>query len=649
MQNYILSYFFGFLVITIFYFVGQLLRGNTLKLSLFNKLIVGSIFFTTIYALIISGFTSYLIIIPVLVIYNIIINRKSYNLRIKDLYYNLRGIPLRKELFSITLPLYSISFLIFTGRYMPEIDGYLYAHPDFSFYAAISEILNQTGIESRLFDPALNGTKHFVFYHYFELWLNAAISRFTGFTSLFTIIFILIPVLVTVLLVGVFEYLKTFYDYFINKFWLTILLSVSTVFLFPYTITLRWLLNFGNKFDPWNPSIAMNTSIKWSIVATGLLYLVAEYKTNKLKNIPIILAFLAVIYPTTMIAIFPSLLLWSLYLILNKNYKLVRDNISVCLIIVAGMMYVNLFGSLPKTGNVSTLDYVISFFTEDTSKLILFIKEPLLRSLYILFAFSPFLILLFFVFKRKGILEILKKYKDLIIILSILYITSVFGVVLLEFTYDGDQIHRNIFYPLYILMTLFFFLKLFSASSKIKKISISLLIITILLNVFGVINYHEKFEKPVITNKDKIIDALNKENSNTVFISSEEALYNKRRKHPYFVFPGYNLRFYVKNYFPKTLSLDKIKIETLSDKQYLEEAVKTTEFYDEVVNQGKSYKDIIDKNDNIDVLIIDNRSKEFNDFKMTYNLEEIGQIDEFVYFKLSDNEIIYPTKKDDRY
>jgi hypothetical protein len=637
MEQYLLAFIFGLLSTFILYVVGHILQGQKSLSNSFTKLVIGVLVVTTGYALVVSTFSSYLLIIPLLFVYSFIKERASYHLSWQtQLRKSLAGIPFKKEVLSIILPFYILAFIIFTALYIPDLDGYLHVHPDFSFYAAISEILNKTGIESKLMTPAINGIKHFQFYHYFELWLNAGLTKVFGFTSLYTLVFILIPLLVTVLFTGIFEYLREFHPYFKTKYWLSLALSITVVFLFPYTISFRWLLSFGNDFNLWNPSIAMTTSIKWTVVASGLLYLISDFKRNGIKNLPLILGFIAVIYPPTMITIVPSLFIWMFYALYNKEFGAAKNSFFICGIIIAGMLYVVFNGVLPETSNAGpgTLDLVISYFTEDYTRIFLLIKEPILRTGYMLLAFSPLLILLWFHYKKRGMLTFIKEKKDLIVFLCIAYFISVVGIVLLSFSKDGDQIHSNIFYPFYILLVFLCFVKLFFANSLLRNLAISLFLVTLSISVYGSIDYSNSIENPDLENKEAIIQALAVSKGKVVFLSSEETLKNKRRKHPNFIIPGYNLRFYVEDYFPHALSLDRIKIESIGDQFYLSQGIRSAQYYSEIIEHDLTYKEVIERHDEIKFLIIDKKAPEYLNAEKDYGAVKIGSIDGLVYFEL---------------
>jgi hypothetical protein len=619
--------------------VGHVLQGQKSSSNTFTKLVVGILMTTTGYALVVSSFSSYLLIIPLLLGYSWIKEGASFKLSSWPLRFwnRLISIPFRTEVLAVILPLYILAYIIFTGQYIPDLNKYLHVHPDFSFYAAISEILNATGIESRLIAPAINGVKHFTFYHYFELWLNAGLTKVFGFTSLYTLIFVLIPLLVTVLLTGVFEYLREFYVDFKTKYWIPLALSVTVVFLFPYTISLRWVLSLGADFNPWNPSIAMVTSIKWTIVGSGLLYLISDFKRNGIKNLPLVLGFIAVVYPTTMITIVPSLLIWMLYALYKKESEAVRDSLLISGLIVAGMFYVGFYGSLPETESTGpgTLDLVSSYFTDDPARIFLLVKEPILRSGYILLAFTPLLILLWFHYRKSGLIRIIKKNEGLIVFLFIAYLTSIVGIVLLNFSYDGDQLHSNLFYPLYILLVFFAFIQLFFTNSLLKNVAIGLFLVTLSLNVYGVIDYSNSIEDPDIENGEAIIQALAGSKGKVIFLASEEVFHNTRSKNINFIIPGHNLRFYVRDYFPQCISLDRIKLESINDRFNLDQTIQSAQYYNQIIKQGLSYKEVIELHSDIEFLIIDKRAPELTDFEVKFDAKNLGVIGNYVYCQLN--------------
>jgi hypothetical protein len=439
---------------------------------------------------------------------------------------------------------------------------------------------------------------------------------------------------VTVLFTGIFEYLREFHPYFKTKYWLSLALSITVVFLFPYTISLRWLLSLGTDFNPWNPSIAMTTSIKWTVVASGLLYLISDFKRNGIKNLPLILGFIAVIYPPTMITIVPSLFIWMFYALYNKEFGAAKDSSFICGIIIAGMLYVVFNGALPETANAGpgTLDSVISYFTEDYTRIFLLIKEPILRTGYILLAFSPFLILLWFHYKKRGVFAFIKEKQGLIVFLCIAYLISSVGIVLLNFSYDGDQIHRNIFYPLYVLLVFLCFVKLFMSNVLLRNLAIGLFLVTLSLNIYGLFDYAKLIEKLEIKNREAIIEALKGSRGKIVWVGSEEAFYNTRRKNIDFIIPGHNLRFYIEDYFPQCLSLDRIKLESINDQFNLGQTIQSSQYYNEIIEQGLTYKEVIDRHDEIQFLIIDKKAPEYLNVEKDYKAFKLGVINEFAFY-----------------
>jgi len=234
-------------------------------------------------------------------------------------------------------------------------------------------------------------------------------------------------------------------------------------------------------------------------------------------------------------------------------------------------------------------------------------------------------------------LTFIKEKQGLIVFLCIAYLISSVGIVLLNFSYDGDQIHRNIFYPLYILLVFFIFVNLFMSNVVLRNLAISLFLVTLSLSIYGSIDYFKSLEYPDIENKEAIIQALALSKGKVVFLSSEETLKNKRRKHPNFIIPGYNLRFYVEDYFPHALSLDRIKIESIGDQFYLSQGIRSAQYYNEIIEQGLTYKEVIERYDEIKFLIIDKKASEYLNAEKDYGAFKIGSIDDFVYYKIKRN------------
>jgi hypothetical protein len=634
MNNIIALFIVGLIIVNFIFFLGKALNVFTKTESDFKNIVFVIVGITSIFALIKSSFNSYLLILFLFFIYFFIKNKF------------FTKAPLHKEIKTeqnkiknwILLCAYFVaSFVILNLQLIFENGAYSSLRQDFSFYAAISEILSTSGIETYIIDNGTAAKEGYKFYHYFELWTNGLFSIIWKYSHLQTLMFITIPVYSSIMLLGVFELMNTFKNGTImnHKLWLKIL-PISILFLYPFTITFRWVLSFGNSFEPWNPSIAFYIYLKWIIVIGGFIFLLLDYKKNQHKNTILILACIGVVYPTTMLTIIPSLMLWALFY-RNKMTKSNWIDLGVAVIIIGAVMWkVNLLNkAIPiQSGftNPSMGSIIKEYFLSDLSNLLSFIIEPLLRTIYILIAFLPLIILLWA--QKKVLLQKYAKHAQLVVLFVVMYLLSIFGIVILDFSYDGDQLHRNIFSPLYVIITLFGFLYVFNHATKyIVKIGVGIFIFTIMLNIIGMTHMLKSQEIPNQQGLENIIKTMKNNYGETVFIAGEDYFKNTRRKNINFIVPAHNLRFYLNNYNPHCLSIDKIKLEDESDFFNLGNMQTSSRYFKEIIINKETYVDVFKNNNKIGYLIIEQQAEEFINAEEVFDVKMLGFIENFFFYK----------------
>ncbi|MGK0447502.1 MAG: hypothetical protein ACJA2M_001277 [Polaribacter sp.] len=624
----------GLLTISVLTLLAFIFNKLTKEQSIFKSISIVILALTTAYALILSSFTSYLLIIFIFLVYAIFRNIIFKNKKSSD--FGCHKINVLKE-GALILFYFLVSFFLLNIQSIIQDTLYINLHSDFSFYAGVSEILSRTGIENTTIDIALDGQKSFAFYHYFELWFNGLLSDLFSITHLKSLMYLTLPVLSTVMLRGLFELQQNyFYKYPVFKTNWKYLLPLSIFFLLPFTITFRWLLSLGSDFNPWNPSIVLTMSIKWIIVLGSLIYIYVDYKKNKLNNIVLIAGFMCVVYPTTMIATLPSLIIWILLFRKRLPKIAIWDMLIITSTIFVVMWYLNSFNNnLNFPSNIeipSTLSMIQDYYLQDKSNLLLFIKEPVLRTIYILIGFTPLLVLIYF--KRHSLKKIFFNHYTLVSLFAVIYLVSIFGVVLLDFSVNGDQIHTNIFYPLYILIFyvgLIYLLK--DKNTKISASALILLVVAIGLNIYGLSSKIALTEKVETKNYNTIIDNLKNFDGESVYIVDVDYFKLATNKNFYFEMPGPNLRFDVSNHFPTLLSLDRLKINSLTDKFFGGSIYISAKYLDQVVNKDLTYQEVFNNNDKLKLIIIQNSSPEIENAEGEFSADYIGEIDGFSYYK----------------
>jgi len=196
------------LVLFIVYFTGSLINKfilnnkSVLKTNLsivFSRLIVGLFFYVFIFSLIkAEGETSNILIIPILLSIFYLIKKYKYA------EYNTINI-INKNLFFIFIG--SVIFILLHSYLFLKNEKFPFVLPyyDLVIYSDISNCLSIFGIENRALwaNVFFQETNKIIYYHFFELWVNAVIIFFFKTLALPTYLFITIPCFYTILFIGI--------------------------------------------------------------------------------------------------------------------------------------------------------------------------------------------------------------------------------------------------------------------------------------------------------------------------------------------------------------------------------------------------------------------------------------------------------------
>lgn len=629
MSDVLNIFLIGLTSLILLFLLAQCLKRVYRELDDFKSIVLVILSITSIYAGIKSELHSYLI--AVFLLFTYILIKKAIRKPV-----NLPKAVFSQSAWTESLVLfvfyYCFSFFVFNIRVFFESSSYSNLHPDFSFYAGVSELLSTRGTESILIDAVIDGQKSFVFYHYFELWFNGMISSFSGVTHLNSLMFITLPLFSSVMLKGVNQLLKDSSIVSSSRKITYYFIPVTILFLFPYTSTFRWVMSLGSKFEPWNNTMLSLNPIKYIIVVSGLIYLFLDYKANKLKNTVIILMFLTLAYPTTLFAVLPSVFLW--LLLYGRQFK--RETVFDYLIslLIIFVVFLRVSDNIPskQINSTSTLTLIKQFYFLNPKRFLLFITEPVLRTIYITIAFLPLIMLLWF--ERSRLKNLFANNKVIISFFGIAYAVSAIGIVFLDFSFDGDQLHTNLFYPLYIL--LFFFGLAFLLYSRIRKLGLAALVLlcfTVLLNATGVFYKEKNNESLACENLSSIISTLSTSGGGQVFLADTNYFKKQRHKNIYLGIPAANLRKIVSNYYPQCLSLDRIKLSNLSDTFNFEKTIKSAHFYEDIVSKRLTYKEVFSQSRDLNVLIIQKTAPEFNDAETVFEVTKLGEIGQFAFYR----------------
>jgi hypothetical protein len=170
-------------------------------------------------------------------------------------------------------------------------------------------------------------------------------------------------------------------------------------------------------------------------------------------------------------------------------------------------------------------------------------------------------------------------------------------------------------------------------NTKISASALILLVVAIGLNIYGLSSKIALTEKVETKNYNTIIDNLKNFDGESVYIVDVDYFKLATNKNFYFEMPGPNLRFDVSNHFPTLLSLDRLKINSLTDKFFGGSIYISAKYLDQVVNKDLTYQEVFNNNDKLKLIIIQNSSPEIENAEGEFSADYIGEIDGFSYYK----------------
>ena len=230
----IVALFFIYLFLIAFaYLIGGIINpkgalGNN-SIKSFEHIFIGSLSIILCFALLKSGFTSFVIVcIPSTLLYFYF---KGHLKNISSIRLKLPPVNKRQTVTTVSLAL--ISFF-YWSRYSIDYStmSIIQGHYDFSFYSEIARGLMKEGIESTdvrftpLYHPS--GT---ILYHYFDLWLTALLSILSNISTFRILMVVVYPFFYFLTLLGI--------SSFIEKYSENILSLILLPFLLTFTLTLN--------------------------------------------------------------------------------------------------------------------------------------------------------------------------------------------------------------------------------------------------------------------------------------------------------------------------------------------------------------------------------------------------------------------------
>lgn len=493
----------------------------------FLETFLGTILVIVIYATLNSGFTSVYtyLSIPLLIYLGYCFKKIRINLPNRSEY---RGLLAFAICFAIVNLLIFSQLLDFTGDLVK-------VHDDFPFYAGLSEVLHTTGIENRYFDPALRGEEGFMFYHYFENWLNAFFLNIPGIGSLKFYMFVTIPIFFSQFLFGFYVLVKDSISSSVKAYNPLVYLPLICA---PFYLTFRGAM--------WNETLLSTLSLKNAIVGSILLILISLYKKVKMNKLYMIGFFLSTLYPTVMFLLIP------LFFVDIVLFKKVRSEINFYpFVMIAFILGVFLF--IPKydlqlENQVSftsrIIDYLFSNGIVGFGKIVL---EPFFRLFWMLLCSIPILIFL----KLNKSFKV-SEYKDVLKYFFITYFIGSFGVALIGFNADGHQILRNTYDVLMMIILAFVLVKSYYEMPN-KKLIYGVLLITLVFNGYRIVE-----PKKEVFNAEAKFNISNLSESTVLFANAEKFYNSANKANIYFKLPLSNQRYFTRNYFPRTVSIQNI-------------------------------------------------------------------------------------------
>lgn len=325
-----------------------------------------------------------------------------------------------------------------------------------------------------------------------------------------------------------------------------------------------------------------------------------------------ILLLICMIYPTTMIMLIPSLFMWLIYQKIRFKKKILASITAIfAFILLYGVVYF-LNGNINLSAVSTTqaleqpdsdpglIQATIIHFTQNSIKVIL---EPFIFFVYQIVSYVPFLLLLAAIIRRQkpDLKKYFQQHQTLFSFLIIAFIIGSYGRSLLSFTENGPQLTNNFFHPLFILVaTIVVIGSIYQANKKILLGGLSIVILILGLNIpRAILFYKAKLE----TNDfEFLVNKLNEDvnESEIAFVSTENS------NSTYVYYPYAHLRWYIRNYFPSSLS-PLYLMDNFDSKYWERNRVPTkSKYYDDLVNKQKTIPEVIEEY-KIKYLLIENK------------------------------------------
>lgn len=435
----------------------------------------------------ITVFWSYILIILILIFKKIILfNKFDFKQFCSDLYFTLYSIP--------------ILILQFILNYNFSKGDFKIPSDDIIVYASYSKHIIEFGQENKYalfshFYPKLfTGLNP---YHFYELWMNALVTKLNQDSSILNLNFITYPLLIWIVVIGLISILDTLN---INKIKgriiVILLLFIGPLYFQAYEFVFKDgnLVNYSVFTIPGFVKQTLSYSyfgqkhlpvIIFSIVIVNLILL--EYWKCTLMGIQSLVIASFGLFPGAYALFIP------IFMKISKNKKTSFIILSIlCFIAFFGILKVNQLGI---SEDISKSTFYINFFLKDLNwkgEILRVIYKLTVPFLWFVILYLPFLILIFLNYKTIVHKKICKTFIQLILFS---YVGAACFTLIIE-GLNTEQFITNLL-PFYNIVFTTIILMIFKASlsnSKKTVLNYSLIAIVLIQNLYFTLNFHSYFK-----------------------------------------------------------------------------------------------------------------------------------------------------------
>lgn len=470
----------------------------------FIKLSTGLIVIVTIYAIYRTVFSTFYTGVLLTAILYFITNTKKFNSKISD-----RIRKVEPKVFACFLVWSLITTTIYV--FLFHFDNRLFIHQDAAFYARLGSTLHKYGIEVTWVEAFMDGSVSKSIYHYFNEWLIAIFMGISNFPSLKIFLIIILPLLASISIAGAAALLKKLVSHY-SYAQVTVLafLIILLPGLLSFTIHLATKLNLNSPYSIFLGGIVI-LKVK-IVVILLLLYFVNVKRDFKGTNfLPLVL--IPLIWNTLIPVFFGGYILFTVYSILVK--KLVSLKLFALWIFPIVYIPIYLFSANfnrnfnfdGNTKSVSSTYGLSNYLIDSYSSITPFVLTTIGM---IVLALILYLFLLYFydkvIFKFGNQFMFIKRLvKQHVILVASIILAGFISFSIMHDLFNARQILMNLLYPLFTILLLISYVKLYGYATKAAVLTVFGLIL-----VFALHSYYfspkDSWKKEVLSNKLKSLN-----------------------------------------------------------------------------------------------------------------------------------------------